>query len=60
MKKNDRLTNAPENTEITIHTGDTMPNKKNTPGDSVAKHKDLEMANLILTGDEIRQQNENL
>jgi hypothetical protein len=30
------------------------------PGDSIDEHRRLESANIALTGDEIRQQNENL
>jgi hypothetical protein len=37
-----------------------IPKKKYVAGDSVDKHSDLEEANIIITGDEIRQQNENL
>ncbi|WP_071459802.1 hypothetical protein [Bacillus massilinigeriensis] len=60
MKKDTRLTNAPSNSEVTIQTGDAPPNKKHTPGDSVAEHKDQEMANLMIAENEIGQQNENL
>ncbi|WLR56830.1 hypothetical protein LC048_08155 [Mesobacillus subterraneus] len=36
------------------------PSQRYIPGESVDGHRDLEAANLILTGDEIKQQNENL
>ncbi|MCM3568891.1 hypothetical protein [Neobacillus mesonae] len=53
--KEDYLTTAPEKQQMSINTG-----SKNIPGDSVDEHKYLEEANIIITGDEIRQQNENL
>lgn len=59
-KKKDYLTPADEQPLVTIDNGSVFPNKKNTPGDSVNEHKALEEANMIITGDEIRQQNENL
>ncbi|MCM3760369.1 hypothetical protein M3212_06145 [Alkalihalobacillus oceani] len=46
--------------QVTIQTDDSLPNKKNIPGDSVEAHKELEKANALITGEEIRQQNENL
>ncbi|PLR76670.1 hypothetical protein CU633_15085 [Bacillus sp. V3-13] len=54
------LTYAPKETVITIQNDDTFPNLKNIAGDSVESHKDLEVANAIIGGEEIRQQNENL
>jgi hypothetical protein len=39
--------------------GGIAPNA-NFPGDSIDEHRRLENANIDLTGDEIRQQNENL
>lgn len=61
MNNNKRfLTNAPKKQQLTIENGSTYPNGKHIPGDSVDKHKALEEANIILTGDEIKQQNENL
>lgn len=59
-KKEDYLTTAPKKQEITINNGAVFPNLKNIPGDSVDEHKLLEEANTLITGDEIRQQNENL
>ncbi|GHH98380.1 hypothetical protein [Neobacillus kokaensis] len=59
-RKQDFLTTAPKKQEITINNGNVFPNLKNIPGDSVDEHKQLEEANAIITGDEIRQQNENL
>jgi hypothetical protein len=40
--------------------GGVFPSQKYVPGDSVDKHKDFEDATIMLAGDEIRQQNENL
>lgn len=59
-KKEDYLTSAAKQEEITINNGSLFPNKKNVPGDSVNEHKYLEEANALVTGEEIRQQNENL
>ena len=59
-KSEDYLTAAPKEQQMTIQNGAIFPNKKNLPGDSVNEHKNLEEANTILSGDEIRQQNENL
>ncbi|ESU33884.1 hypothetical protein G3A_03575 [Bacillus sp. 17376] len=36
------------------------PNQRYVPGGSVDQHRDFETGNIILTGDEIKQQNENL
>ncbi|MBT2677959.1 hypothetical protein J7E38_03045 [Bacillus sp. ISL-35] len=36
------------------------PNQRFVPGESVDEHRDIEAANIFLTGDEIKQQNENL
>lgn len=36
------------------------PNQRYVPGGSVDAHRDFEAGNIILTGDEIKQQNENL
>ncbi|MGI8385152.1 hypothetical protein [Robertmurraya sp. P23] len=61
MKKNNEyLTNAARQNQVTIQNGGVFPNLKNIPGDSVDEHKDQEVANQIITGDEIKQQNENL
>lgn len=55
------ITNAPKHPKFTINTAmGTMNQKKYSPGDSVAEYKNLEEANTIITGDEIKQQNENL
>ncbi|WP_180955708.1 MULTISPECIES: hypothetical protein [Bacillus] len=59
-KTEEYLTYAPKQPVITIQNDDTYPNLKNIPGDSVDSHKDLEVANAIIGGEEIRQQNENL
>ncbi|MEH7093263.1 hypothetical protein [Neobacillus vireti] len=59
-KKKDYLTPADERPQMTLENGSVFPNKINAPGDSVNEHKALEEANIVITGDEIRQQNENL
>ena len=59
-KEEDYLTPAAKKPQMTITNGSIFPNKKNVAGNSVDKHKDLEEANTIISGDEIRQQNENL
>lgn len=59
-KDNEYLTNATKQDQVTIQNGGSFPNLKNIPGDSVDEHKDQEVANQIITGDEIKQQNENL
>lgn len=38
----------------------STPNQRYVPGGSVDQHRDFEAGNIILTGDEIKQQNENL
>jgi hypothetical protein len=38
----------------------STPNQRFVPGGSVDEHRDIEAGNIILTGDEIKQQNENL
>ncbi|PLR98773.1 hypothetical protein [Bacillus sp. T33-2] len=59
-EKNEYVTYAPREQVLTVQNGGVYPNLKNIPGDSVSEHKDMEMANAILTGEEIKQQNENL
>ncbi|RHW42212.1 hypothetical protein D1B31_06170 [Neobacillus notoginsengisoli] len=59
-KKTKYTTPAIKNPTITIETGDTFPNPESIPGNSVDEHKQLEEANVIMGGDEIKQQNENL
>ncbi|WP_409270298.1 hypothetical protein V1499_12790 [Neobacillus sp. SCS-31] len=61
MEKNTKYT-APaiKKPSFTVETGDTFPNPESIPGDSVDEHKQIEEANALLRGDEIRQQNENL
>lgn len=39
---------------------DSFNNSKKIPGDSIDTHRVLEEANVMITGDEIKQQNENL
>jgi hypothetical protein len=58
--KNHYLTNSPVKETVTVQSGEAISISKNIPGDSVDEHKELELANAILTGDEIKQQNENL
>lgn len=58
--KDQYLTNSPARTQVSIQSNEAIPNSRNLPGDSVDAHKELELANAILTGDEIKQQNENL
>ncbi|MGJ7921561.1 hypothetical protein [Neobacillus sp. LXY-4] len=53
-------TTAPKQPSFTIQTDNASPNPTSIPGDSVNEHKNLELANAIITGDEIKQQNENL
>jgi len=59
-KTEDYLTNAPKETQFTINNGSIFPNLKSSSGDSVDEHMELIEANTLITGDEIRQQNENL
>jgi hypothetical protein len=40
--------------------GGIAPNASKIPGESIDEHRNIETANIMLTGDEIRQQNENL
>jgi hypothetical protein len=40
--------------------GGMSPNASKIPGESIDEHRNIETANIMLTGDEIRQQNENL
>ncbi|MBM4761945.1 hypothetical protein [Bacillus sp. B15-48] len=37
-----------------------VPSTSEIPGDSIDMHRAVETANILLTGDEIKQQNENL
>lgn len=54
-------TNAPKNIELILQ-ADANARLMNHfyPGDSVNEHKNLEIANEFISGDEIKQQNENL
>jgi hypothetical protein len=47
-------------TASNINNGSRLSKKKYVAGESVDEHTFLEEANITLTGDEIRQQNENL
>lgn len=60
MSKEKYLTTAPKNIQITIQNRSQFPNLEHKSGDSVDEHKNLEEANIVVAGDEIRQQNENL
>jgi hypothetical protein len=40
--------------------GGISPSASEIPGESIDEHRNIETANIMLTGDEIRQQNENL
>ncbi|OCA90773.1 hypothetical protein A8F94_02540 [Bacillus sp. FJAT-27225] len=59
-KKTNYTTPAIKNPVMTVETGDTFPNPESIPGNSVEEHKHLEEGNIMITGDEIKQQNENL
>ncbi|MEH7441433.1 hypothetical protein V7201_03770 [Bacillus sp. JJ1122] len=48
-----------QNENNTLKFNDT-PNQRFVPGRSVDEHRDIEAGNILLTGDEIKQQNENL
>lgn len=52
-------TNSSNKKQTSIQ-GGIYPSQKYVPGDSVDEHKDIEDATIMLAGDEIRQQNENL
>ena len=56
-KPSDRTVNQPE---FTNQTDKGFTNIKNIPGDSVEEHRNIEFANVIFSGEEIKQQNENL
>lgn len=61
MKKtNESLTNSSEEITKAVQKESQLPRFENTPGDSVDELRNLEDANEIISGDEIRQQNENL
>ncbi|MDP4084945.1 MAG: hypothetical protein Q8934_10060 [Bacillota bacterium] len=53
-------TNAPKDAQLSIANSGNAPNKKSIPGDSVNEYQAQREANIVITGDEIRQQNENL
>ncbi|MEL4024793.1 hypothetical protein [Lysinibacillus endophyticus] len=58
MEKDDKyLTTAPKKKQITV---ENEMNVRSILENSVNKHKKLEEANIAITGDEIKQQNENL
>jgi len=50
-------TTAPKKRQITYENESLL---KNVMESSVNKHKEMEKANIEITGDEIKQQNENL
>lgn len=58
MEKNEEYpTTAPKKKQITYENESLL---KNVVESSVNKHKEMEKANIEITGDEIKQQNENL
>jgi len=59
-KTKDYLTAAPKEEKLTIENGSIFPNEKIVAGDSVDEHKRVEEANVLIAGNEIGQQNENL
>lgn len=60
VKKYNYLTTAPKKQQMTIVNDGKFPNPKHLPGDSVEEYEYQKEANLMITGDEIHQQNENL
>jgi hypothetical protein len=56
----DFLTTAPKKQQVTIANSNTVSNEKHMPGDSEDEYQYQKEANLLLSGDEIHQQNENL
>jgi hypothetical protein len=54
----DVLTNAPNERSIVVES--LLKEKKPYPGDSVDGYKQLEEMNRFITGEEIKQQNDNL
>jgi hypothetical protein len=56
QKPKDPTVNQPE---FTNQTDKGFTNIKNIPGDSVEEHRNIEFANAIISGNEIKQQNEN-
>ncbi|WML44916.1 hypothetical protein [Neobacillus sp. PS3-40] len=60
MVEKDYSTTAPKKQQVTIANGSNFPNPKHMPGDSVEEYQYQEEANILITGDEIHQQNENL
>jgi hypothetical protein len=40
--------------------GGMSPSASEIPGESIDEHRNIETANIMLTGEEIKQQNENL
>lgn len=56
-KKEPYPTTAPKKKQITVESDSIF---KNVVENSVNKHKEYEEANLAITSDEIKQQNENL
>ncbi|MBT2695821.1 hypothetical protein [Bacillus sp. ISL-55] len=55
---NDKKDDLKQNNDLLNST--YTPNQRYVPGGSVDEHRDFEAGNIILTGDEIKQQNENL
>lgn len=61
-RKNDQHFSAASSPrkENSAEIDDAPPNQIDIEGDSVDKLRNLEEANIMLSGDEIKQQNENL
>jgi hypothetical protein len=59
-KKEDVLTTVAKEPHMDFNKRSILPTEKVVAGDSVDEHSLLEEANILITGDEIRQQNENL
>lgn len=54
------LTQKDRNTTFDEKGLNRRPNQSNIPGGSVDEHRKMENGNILLTGKEIKQQNENL
>ncbi|UII54260.1 hypothetical protein LS684_11205 [Cytobacillus spongiae] len=57
IRTNNYVTTAPIEKEVTTSIEN---NTKQNPGDSVNVNEEIKIANTILAGEEIKQQNENL
>ena len=59
MKENEKLNQTKSNESPNTY-GEISTHAANIPGNSIDEHRKVETGNIILTGEEIRQQNENL